>query len=63
MTMEDRMRLPEQDRSQVGAEVVKGELVQKIMAAGQGGSPSGWMAVKDGNSAGSSSLARAQTIS
>jgi len=59
--MEDRKMVPEQDRSQV--EVVKEEVVQNIMVAGQGCSPSGCMSVKDGNSAGSSSLASAQTIS
>ena len=61
--MEDRKKGPEQDRSQEEVVVIKGEVVQNIMAAGQGGSPSGWMAVKDGNRAGSSSLASAQTIS
>ena len=63
MTREDRKMVPGQDRSQVEAEVVEGEVVQDIMAAGQGCSPSGCMAVKDGNKAGSSFLASAQTIS
>jgi hypothetical protein len=61
MTMEDRKMIPEQDRSQV--DVVKGEVVQDLMVAGQGCSPSRCMSVKDGNSSGSSSLASAQTIS
>jgi hypothetical protein len=63
MTREDRKMVPGQDRRQVEAEVVKGEVVQNIMAAGQGCSPSGSMPVKDVNRAGSSSLASAQTLS
>ena len=55
--------VPKRDRSQVEAEVVKGEVVQNVMAPGQGWSRSGCMAPKDGNSAGSSSLTSAQTIS
>jgi hypothetical protein len=63
VTIKGRKPVPELDRSRVKPAVVEGEVVQNILTPGQVCSPGGCMVVKDGNRAGSSSWARAQTIS